>query len=160
MLDAIPPYKCHAFRNLNDMPEAAQDLFFDELKSFDRLLSGDQPDRKSWSFLSVCAISDAGQMLGGAHLDVGPLNFGPLGEQKIAFLEAVFVRPEYRRRGIGTRVLQAALTLAKAAGCRHVRCHAAWDNPAQIALFLRAGFALTGINPPGEDGEYFAVKPL
>jgi len=159
-LDEAPSYKCHAFRNLDDMPAEAQTLFFDELKSFDSLLSGDRPDRRKWSFLSVCAISDAGAVIGGVHLDVGPVNFGPLDERKMAFLEAVFVRPEYRRCGVGTSVLQAAMVLARAAGCQHIRCHAAWDNPAEIALYLEAGFALTDINPPGEGGEYFAVKPL
>ncbi|MCY2932198.1 MAG: hypothetical protein NTV86_22420 [Planctomycetota bacterium] len=57
-------------------------------------------------------------------------------------------------------MLNRAIEVAAAAGCQHVRCHADWKSPAEIALYLKCGFAMTDITDGEEGGDYFAVRPL
>ena len=91
---------------------------------------------------------------------MGPVNSGPLANEKLAYIESVFVRPEYRQRGIAMQLLDRAAIVAKQAGCIHMRCNVHWDNPAEMALFRKCGFALTDISDNDDRGEYFTVKPL
>ena len=126
----IPSYEVGSHGNDDRLPEDAESLFAKELESSRRPLPEDRADRGCWRFACICAVTPAGHVLGGVHLDIGPINFGPLSKEKLAFLEAVFVRPEYRRRGVGTRIMQEAISVARDAGCLHIRCNVAWDNPA------------------------------
>jgi ribosomal protein S18 acetylase RimI-like enzyme len=86
---------------------------------------------------------------------------GPLARRKLAYLERTLVRPEYRRRGLGTRLLCEAMRAGREAGCLYLRCSNDWDNEAERRLFLKCGFALVDLN--GESDQepcYFAVRPL
>ena len=156
---ALPVYKVRSYSNDDALPAEAEALFAGELASSRRPLPEDRADRDDWRFACVCAVTQDAHVLGGVHLDIGPINFGPLAQEKLAFVERVFVRPEYRRRGVGTRVMREAIAVARDAGCLHMRCNVQWDNPAGIALYRRCGFALTDISDD-EGGEYFVVKPL
>lgn len=140
------------------MPDEAEELFRAELKCSRKPLQKDRDDRKQWRFACVCAVTRAGHVLGGVYLDIGPINFGPLAKEKLAFVERIFVRPDYRRHGIGARLLHRGITVAREAGCLHIQCNVGWDNPTGLALFRKCGFALVDIAEDG--GEYFAVKPL
>jgi len=50
--------------------------------------------------------------------------------------------------------------VAKAKGCQYIRYNVSWDNPAEIAVSKKCGFALTDISEEDEGGRYFTVKPL
>ncbi|MEO8813093.1 MAG: ribosomal protein S18-alanine N-acetyltransferase [Caulobacteraceae bacterium] len=52
------------------------------------------------------------------------------------------VRPESRRRGIGAALLHGAMAAAAAGDARSVFLEVAADNPAALALYENAGFAV------------------
>jgi aminoglycoside 6'-N-acetyltransferase I len=158
MMD-MPSYDVRFYGNGDRLPDEAERLFAKELEYSRKPLPQSRADRDCWRFACVCAVTPKGRVLGGVHLDIGPINFGPLAKEKLAFVEAVFVRPEYRRRGVATRIMQEAISVARDAGCLHMRCNVKWDNPAGIALYRKCGFALTDITDE-EGGEYFVVQPL
>ena len=155
----LPPYEIKVYDNDSQIPAEAETLFEKQLADSRRLEERD--DRDMWRFALTCAVSASEHVLGGVHLDIGPIGSGPIGEEKLAYLERTLVRPEYRRQGLATQVLQKAIEVAKAAGCQHLRCHNDWDNAAETALFRKCGFALVDLT--GEDDDdpsYLAVKPL
>jgi len=156
---AIPNCDIRSYGSGDRLPDEAEALFAKELEYSRNPLLEDRPDRDRWRFACVCAVTPKGHVLGGVHLDIGPINFGPLADEKLAFVEGVFVRPEYRRHGVGTRTMQEAISVAREAGCLHMRSNVKWDNPAGIALYRKCGFALTDITDE-EGGEYFVVRPL
>ena len=155
----IPDYEVQSYGNDDSLPAEAEAMFATELEYSRKLLPEHRADRECWRFACVCAVTPKGHVLGGVHLDIGPLGSGPLAEEKLAFVEGVFVRPEYHRRGVGTRVMREAISVARGAGCLHLRCNVKWDNPAGIALYRKCGFALTDVSE-ADGGEYFVIKPL
>ncbi|MDA3803789.1 MULTISPECIES: GNAT family N-acetyltransferase [Clavibacter] len=54
-------------------------------------------------------------------------------------VQSVYVVPELRGSGTGSRLVAALLDDARAAGCRYVRVH---SSPRAIAVYARAGFAV------------------
>jgi len=58
-------------------------------------------------------------------------------------LTAIYVAPAYRRWGIGTHLLEAALEHARVQGATMLRTRVAANNPA-LTLFLGAGYAVCG----------------
>ncbi len=54
------------------------------------------------------------------------------------------VHPRSRRRGIGARLVDAAMALAAAAGAAVMLLEVAADNSAAAALYARAGFGKAG----------------
>ncbi|OUE32276.1 Mycothiol acetyltransferase [Clavibacter michiganensis] len=54
-------------------------------------------------------------------------------------VQSVYVIPELRGSGTGSRLVAALLDHARAAGCRYVRVH---SSPRAIPLYARAGFAV------------------
>ena len=153
-------YRIRVYGNNDQLPPETEQLFADELAGSRKPLPPDRADRDQWQFACVCAVTEKGQVLGGAHVDMGPVNFGPLGHDKLAYLERVLVRPQYRRQGIATAVLKRLIQVAKEKGCQYIRCNARWDNPAGLALYKKCGFALTDIRQDDEEERYFTVKPL
>ena len=156
----IPAYEIRVYGNEDRLPAEAEELLAKELAGSREPLPAERADRDQWRFRCVCALTKSGRVLGGAHMDMGPINFGPLGKEKLAYLEHVFVQEEYRRQGVGTEVFQKLIQVAKAAGCQYIRYNVSWDNAAGIALSKKCGFALTDISEPDQGGEYFTVKPL
>ena len=139
------------YTNGDMLPAEAVEMFKNELAESRRA----RPDADRWRFVTMCAVDSSGQILGGAHMDIGPLEFGPLAEERLAYLEQLLVFPEYRGRGLGTSLLFRAVEEAATRGCSHIRFNVSWGNPAAIAACRKAGFALTCL----EDGEYFVMKP-
>jgi GNAT superfamily N-acetyltransferase len=54
-------------------------------------------------------------------------------------VQSVYVVPELRGSGTGSRLVAALLDDARAAGSRYVRVH---SSPRAIPLYARAGFAV------------------
>ncbi len=57
--------------------------------------------------------------------------------RRSADLQSVFVRPEHRGTGLGVRLVQAAIDLARAEGAEHMTVHA---TPDAAAFYERFGF--------------------
>jgi ribosomal-protein-alanine N-acetyltransferase len=57
------------------------------------------------------------------------------------------VVPEFRRRGIGGRLLAWASDRSRGAGCRRLLLEVAEDNPAARALYGKLGFSQVGRRP-------------
>lgn len=56
---------------------------------------------------------------------------------QFAFVNAVYVRPEYRRRGAGRELMRRAIEWARAAGCARVRLRTSEEGR---ALYESVGF--------------------
>ncbi len=147
----LPDYAIHVCSNDDGPPAEAEQLFKEELADSRR----DKPNADKWRFVNICALSGSDKVLGGLHMDVGPIEFGPLADERLAYLEHLFVRPEYRNHGIATVLLNRATDEALSRGCNHIRFNVSWNNPAAIAVCRKSGFALTCL----EDGGYFVMKP-
>ena len=158
----LPEYEIRVYGNEDEVPGEAEELFSRQLADSRKPLPEDRPDRDQWRFALTCAVTPEGHVLGGVHLDIGPVNGeGPLADKRPAYLERTLVRAEYRRRGVATAILRAAIRVAGEAGCEYIRCSNNWDNPGETALFRKCGFALVDLN--GEDDEeacYLAVRPV
>lgn len=59
---------------------------------------------------------------------------------KVALLEDMVVLPEYRGTGAGSALLQAAVELAKTAGCRRITLLTDADNDGGQRFYQRHGF--------------------
>ncbi len=57
------------------------------------------------------------------------------------------VHPRSRRRGLGTRLVNAAMALAAGAGAAAMLLEVAEDNSVAVALYARAGFTTAGRRP-------------
>ena len=57
----------------------------------------------------------------------------------------IAVLPPWRRTGLGSRMLAAAMAAAAASGAIHMFLEAAADNTAALALYDRHGFRRTGL---------------
>jgi [ribosomal protein S18]-alanine N-acetyltransferase len=70
--------------------------------------------------------------------------------------------PGYRRRGIGTRLMQHLLAVARAHACRYVTLEVRTSNTAAQALYQAHGFEAVGLRPRyyAEDGEDAIVMTL
>jgi len=58
----------------------------------------------------------------------------------VAFLEGIYVAPPYRRRGIGTLLVAAVVTWARACGCTELASDALLDNESSHAMHRALGF--------------------
>lgn len=58
---------------------------------------------------------------------------------KALYMDDLYIKPEYRRQGIGSRVLDRIISLAKETGCHKIRWQVLeWNTPA-INLYRKAG---------------------
>ena len=63
------------------------------------------------------------------------------------YIDGVAVLPEARGHGIGTRLLDEALAIARESGKRWVRLHVVDTNPRAQALYERLGYRVTKVEP-------------
>lgn len=61
----------------------------------------------------------------------------------VAFVEGIYVRPEYRGRGVARALIAAVTDWAKAQGVRELASDALLDNAASHAMHQALGFAET-----------------
>lgn len=59
---------------------------------------------------------------------------------RVALLEDVIVRPDYRGGGMGTQLLQAAVEIARSAGCLRITLLTDCANAAAQRFYQRHGF--------------------
>jgi aminoglycoside 6'-N-acetyltransferase I len=58
----------------------------------------------------------------------------------VAYLEAVYVKPAYQKRGIGKQLVRLGEEWGKQKGCRHFASDAELTNTASIDFHLKSGF--------------------
>ena len=79
---------------------------------------------------------------------------------RTANLDQVFVRPDYRRWGIATRLVGQAIEYARQEELRSLLAEAPVTNPV-LLVYLKAGFRVSGFidayYPPGRDGPVTAL---
>lgn len=158
----VSDFEIKVYHNNSELPVKAEELFARQLADSRQQLPLDRPDFDQWQFALVCAVAHNMDVLGGVYLDIGPINgSGPLANQKLAYLERIWIQPEYRRHGIASVLLQQAIQVAADSGCEYIRCSCDWKNEAEMALFRRCGFALVDLNSEkDEDPSYLAVRPV
>lgn len=61
----------------------------------------------------------------------------------VAYLEGWYVRPDYRRQGVGRALIQAAETWARSQGCTEFGSDAVLDNAVSASAHLALGFVET-----------------
>lgn len=61
----------------------------------------------------------------------------------VAFLEGLYVRPEYRRRGVARAMVGAVVSWARDRGCRELASDALLDNVTSHAMHRALGFEET-----------------
>lgn len=154
-MSTLPGYEVRTYGKADRVPAEAEAMFA-------RQLSDSRGSPAPWSFILVCAETPDGHVLGGVHLDCGPIGgTGPIAGERLAYLERTLVAEPYRRQGLATALLRKALEEAAEAGCLYVRCSNDWANEAERRLFLRCGFALVDLNGEEEAERcYMAVRPL
>ena len=91
----------------------------------------DRPDQHA-----VLVAEASGAIIGQAALDFAPYGVASLG---------MAVACDWRRRGVGTALLQAVVAVARERGAHKVALQAWPHNNAAIALYRRAGFVEEGV---------------
>jgi len=157
---SLPSYTLKCWGDGDILPDEAEELFADELAYSREPLPEDRDDYGKWRFACICAVADDGRILGGVHLDMGPINFGPLADDLYAVVEALRVRTEYKGKGLKTVLLGEAVKVARDAGCVHIQTEVSWNEPEDLRAFRACGFALTDLHGAGERDDYFAMRSL
>ena len=100
---------------------------------------------------AVLVADDSGDVIGYAYAAVEGYDYmalrGPAG-----VLHDIIVGPEYRGRGVGRLLLEAALAFFRSRGAPRVVLSTATQNAAAQALFARCGFRSTMIEMTRETG--------
>ena len=86
-------------------------------------------------------VTDSGQILGRAYLY---LLKNDLHEAPFGFLEDVFVEEAHRKKGIGSRLIEAAIAEAKAHGCYKLICTARVTKPEVHVFYEKFGLKKWG----------------
>ncbi len=69
-----------------------------------------------------------------------------------AYFTAAWIDPCYRRRGLGQRLVDAAVAWAAARGADHLRLWVDGTNPEAAEFYRALGFVATGENRPVSEG--------
>ena len=104
------------------------------------------------------AIREDNAFLGLSIVDIGPMHFGPLAEDTVGFLENILVLPAYRRQGVGTALLRAALNAAWQARAKHVRWTVGYEDEG-LPFYRALGFAFVPEEDPKSENpeKYYTV---
>jgi len=100
-----------------------------------RILASERED----AFL---AVDESGAALGFAEVSTREFVDG-CRSSPVGYLEGIYVRPEYRRQGIGAALVRAAEVWSRDRGCSEMGSDTELDNSASIAFHTAAGFRET-----------------
>jgi len=136
--------------SLDDIPQLCELLaiLFAQEKEF-------EPDatRQAAGLQQIIENPDAGQilLLRDGEVAAGMVNLlytvSTARGGRVALLEDMVVRPEWRGNGAGSILLAAAVDHAKAAGCSRITLLTDHANGAAIRFYRRHGFAASGMLP-------------
>lgn len=107
-------------------------------KAIDELIDGLLAGSAAWGFIAQAP----GGATGFAEIAIRNYANG-CDSAPVAFLEGVWVEPQYRRRGIGTRLIAHAEAFVAARGFRELGSDTQIDNAASQAAHVAWGFSET-----------------
>lgn len=81
-------------------------------------------------------------------------------ENGVTAVNSMWVHPDYRRRGVGRSLLDAAVGFAQAAGKSELTLWVTDANPHALAFYQTYGFALTGKTEPLRPGDETLIHEL
>ena len=146
-----PALRALRLRALADKPEAfGSDLSEDEAKPEPVWVERCTPGERSAIFV---AVTEGGALVGMTGIvSDGRVKTGHLGN-----VWGVFVAPEARGNGAGRKLIAAALDWAKERRLRRVSLTVETGNAPAIAVYLKAGFTVYGVDREVllVDGEYY-----
>ena len=96
-------------------------------------------DRRLHTLVAV----EAGQVTGFAEVSLRTGYVNGCETSPVAFLEGIYVRPDWRRHGVGRALVEAAAQWGRASGCRELASDALHDNAASHRFHDAAGFEET-----------------
>ncbi|GGY64248.1 aminoglycoside 6'-N-acetyltransferase [Pseudoduganella albidiflava] len=99
----------------------------------------DQPGR----FFQLVAYEDDRQPAGFVEAALRTDYVNGTDTSPVAFVEGIYVAPAFRRHGIGTLLVAAVVTWAKACACTELASDALLDNAASQAMHRALGFEET-----------------
>jgi GNAT superfamily N-acetyltransferase len=86
----------------------------------------------------LVALGPDDEVMGFGFLALGPRVPAPQAAERVsADVQAVFVRPEQRSRGVGGKLIEALVELARSHEAEHVTVH---SSAAAVPSYRRAGF--------------------
>ncbi len=128
------------------------------VKDYDRVVDGEEgPTRwgERWDISNwgIFVAEDQGELVGGATVAWNTEGVDMLeGRADIACLWGLRVAPEYRRRGVGTRLLGAAAEHARSKGCKQLKIETQNINVAACRFYAKQGARLGRIDRYGYAG--------
>ena len=96
-------------------------------------------------FAAFLAVSSEGQGAGFAEVSVRTDYVNGCKTSPVAFLEGIYVRPEFRRRGVARLLCQAVQRWGRAKGCTELASDALIDNTVSHSMHRGLGFEETEI---------------
>ena len=105
------------------------------------------------------AVDEDDAFMGLCIVSICRLGFGPLAEQTVACLENILVVEAHRRHGIGSTLLQKALSAAWESGAAHVWWTVEYENTSAIDFYVANGAVfIAEEDPDDKDPErYYTV---
>lgn len=91
----------------------------------------------------IVAERGHGGLCGFAEVSIRHEHVDGTSSAPVAYLEAWYIEPEFRRRGIGRQLLEAAEAWALAQGLKELASDTELDNAAGVAMHLSCGFQET-----------------
>ena len=89
------------------------------------------------SYAVKFTAEENGKILGRAYLYI---MFNDLHKEPFGFIEDVFVEEGNRGKGIGTKLVQAAIAEARKQNCYKIICTSRYENEQVHALYSKLGF--------------------
>ena len=94
-------------------------------------------------FAAFLAVSSQGQGVGFAEVSVRTDYVNGCKSSPVAFLEGIYVRPEFRRRGVARLLCQVAHRWGRDKGCTELASDALIDNTVSHSMHRGLGFEET-----------------
>lgn len=141
--DDLSTYKSLRLEALEAHPEAYGSDYADQAGDPDSVWMGRIQSSLEGKWSRIFLAEDAGEMAGllAAYREKGA---------KVchsATLVSVYVRPQWRGRGLADRMVQEAISWAESVGVRILRLTVVTSNTRAIRCYHRCGFRVCGIQP-------------
>lgn len=109
----------------------------------------DLSDKGDYHFFAVS--DDQGSFLGGAVIDIGKMYFGPLADEKVTYLENLYVVDNKRRKGIGSLLLHHLVNYAWSQQAIHIRWLLDYTNEAAISFCKKYQLGIAPLEDPEDE---------
>ncbi len=93
--------------------------------------------KENKSYAIKVTAEENGEILGSAYLYI---MFNDLHKEPFGFLENVFVEEKSRGKGIGTKLIEKAITEARGQNCYKIICTSRYENEKVHGLYKKLGF--------------------